>query len=141
MDRFSSGPLKEGREAYEALKAVRLDASGMIEAIEEAGGEVIMSLALRAGSGGRVDDSVYAYFCEKVGEYMDKEGPFDAIGVSLHGATCTESLDDPCGLFLEKLRNDAAWRAAAVTAVIAETEAHPELTEYWSACLDYGMFF
>lgn len=43
--------------------------------------------------------------------------------------------------FLEKLRNDAAWRAAAVTAVIAETEARPELTDYWSACLDYGMFF
>ena len=43
--------------------------------------------------------------------------------------------------FLEKLWNDTAWRTAAVTAVIAETEAHPELTDYWSACLDNGMFF
>ena len=59
MDRFSAGPVKEGREAYEALKAVRLDASGMIEAIEEAGGEAVVSLALRAGSGGRVADGVF----------------------------------------------------------------------------------
>ena len=43
--------------------------------------------------------------------------------------------------FLEKLWNDPAWRSAAVTAVIAETETRPELTDYWSACLDYGMFF
>lgn len=43
--------------------------------------------------------------------------------------------------FLEKRWNDPAWRSAAVTAVIAETEARPELTDYWSACLDYGMFF
>ena len=43
--------------------------------------------------------------------------------------------------FLEKLWNDAAWRSAAVTTVIAETEARPELTDYWSSCLDYGMFF
>ncbi len=104
MDRFSSGPVKEGQEAYEALKAVPLDAHGMIDGIEEAGGEVIMSVALRAGSGGRVADDVYKYFCEKVHEYLDRKGPFDAVGVSLHGATCTESLDDPCGLFLEDLR-------------------------------------
>ena len=43
--------------------------------------------------------------------------------------------------FLDTLRNDAAWRSAAVTTIIAETEAHPELTDYWSACLDCGMFF
>ncbi len=125
MDRFSSGPVKEGREAYEALKAVRLDASGMIEAIEEAGGEAVVSLALRAGSGGRVADSVYAYFCEKVREYMDKEGPFDAIGVSLHGATCTESLDDPCGLFLEELRK---WAGPDVP-VAASFDLHANITD------------
>ena len=43
--------------------------------------------------------------------------------------------------FLEKLRNDTTWQSAAVTAVISETEAHPELTDFWSACLDCGMFF
>ncbi|MBR3436507.1 MAG: M81 family metallopeptidase [Lachnospiraceae bacterium] len=125
MYRFSSGPVKEGQEAYEALKAVRLDASGMIEAIEEAGGEVVMSLALRAGSGGRVADEVYEYFVKKVREYMEKEGPFDAIGVSLHGATCTESLDDPCGLFLEELRK---WTGPDVP-VAASFDLHANITD------------
>ena len=43
--------------------------------------------------------------------------------------------------FLEKMKQDKSWQSAAVTAVIAETEAHPELEDFWSACLDDGMYF
>ena len=125
MKRFSSGPVKEGREAYEALKAMPLDVRGMIDAIEEAGGEVVMSLALRAGSGGRVADDVYEYFCKKVYEYVEKEGPFDAIGASLHGATCTESLDDPCGVLLENLRK---WAGPDVP-IAASFDLHANITD------------
>lgn len=43
--------------------------------------------------------------------------------------------------FLEKMRTDIAWRSTAVLSIIAETERHPELLSFWSACLDDGMFF
>ena len=43
--------------------------------------------------------------------------------------------------FLERLKQDKSWQSAAVTAVIAETEAHPELADFWSACLDDAMLF
>ena len=125
MERFSRGPVKEGREAYEALKAVPLDAHGMIDAIEEAGGEVVMSVALRAGSGGKVADDVYEYFCKKAYEYVTQKGPFDAVGVSLHGATCTESLDDPCGTFLEKLRK---WIGPEIP-IAASFDLHANITD------------
>jgi len=43
--------------------------------------------------------------------------------------------------FLERMRQDKSWQSAAVTAVIAETEARPELTDFWSGCLDDAMLF
>ena len=44
-------------------------------------------------------------------------------------------------VFLEQMRQDKSWQSAAVTAVIAETEAHPELADFWTACLDDAMLF
>ena len=41
--------------------------------------------------------------------------------------------------FLLRMKRDAAWRSAAVTRIIAETEARPELADYWSAVLDDAM--
>ena len=41
--------------------------------------------------------------------------------------------------FLLRMKQDAAWRSAAVTQIIAETEARPELADYWSAVLDDAM--
>jgi hypothetical protein len=43
--------------------------------------------------------------------------------------------------FLERMKQDKSWQSAAVLAVIAETESHPELTDFWSAVLDDGMLF
>jgi len=42
--------------------------------------------------------------------------------------------------FLQRMKQDAAWRSAAVTRIIAETEDRPELADYWSAVLDDVMF-
>ena len=43
--------------------------------------------------------------------------------------------------FLERMKQDKSWQSAAVSTIIAETEAHPELTDFWSACLDDAMLF
>ena len=43
--------------------------------------------------------------------------------------------------FLERMKQDKSWQSAAVTAVIAEAEARPELMDFWSACLDDAMLF
>ncbi|MBP5585907.1 MAG: hypothetical protein J6Y92_06095 [Lentisphaeria bacterium] len=43
--------------------------------------------------------------------------------------------------FLERVKQDKSWQSAAVTTVIAEAEARPELMDFWSACLDDAMLF
>ena len=41
--------------------------------------------------------------------------------------------------FLLRMKQNASWRSAAVTRIIAETETLPELADYWSAVLDDAM--
>lgn len=94
----------EGQEAYDLAKAVPCALHGMIDAIEEAGGEAITTISLFGASGGRVDDSVYTMLCDKVRSYLDSVGPVDAVFASLHGACCTESEDDASGALLAYLR-------------------------------------
>jgi hypothetical protein len=67
---------------------------GIIDAVEQAGAEVIPSVFLSASSGGRVADSVMELAKETVRKCLEENGPVDAVCVDLHGATCTESADD-----------------------------------------------
>lgn len=104
MDYFTSGYADEGQVAYERVKARPIAAHGMIDAIEEAGGEVVPTIFLDAPSGGRVDDDVFEHVKQRVKYYIDKAGEVDAVCISLHGATCTVSEDDACGALLKYIR-------------------------------------
>ena len=95
----------EGQAAYNVCKQQSCAVHGMIDAIEEQGGEVIPGICISAASGGRVNDGVLAHLFERTRWYVENSGHFDAICVSLHGATCTESEEDACGVYLEYIRS------------------------------------
>ena len=103
-ERFLGNEHVEGIEAYHEIKSQPTAPHGMFDAIEEAGGEVIPTIFLNADSGGRVDDAVLQTLIDRVSYYIETAGEFDAVCASLHGATCTVSEDDACGVFLKKLR-------------------------------------
>ena len=103
-ERFLGNEHVEGIEAYHEIKFQPTAPHGMFDAIEEAGGEVIPTIFLNADSGGRVDDAVFQTLIDTVSYYIENAGEFDAVCASLHGATCTVSEDDACGVFLKKLR-------------------------------------
>ena len=94
----------EGKEAYDLAKAVPCALHGMIDAVEEFGGELILSQSLFGGSGGRVSDDALAFLKDKVRADLEKYGPVDAVFASLHGACCTESEDDASGALLAYIR-------------------------------------
>ena len=94
----------EGKEAYDLAKAVPCALHGMIDAVEEFGGELILSQSLFGGSGGRVADDALNFLKEKVSADIAKYSPLDAVFVSLHGACCTESEDDASGALLAFIR-------------------------------------
>ena len=124
IDRFNAGDALEGEGIFQMRMASRSTIHGAVDAIREAGGEVYPTVLMRSGSGGRVSDEAFGYFCQRVEEYIRKDGDFDAVYAELHGATCTESLDDACGEILERLRN---W--VGDKPIVVSCDLHAKITE------------
>ena len=104
LEHFAALRYANGQEAYELCKKLPCAFHGMIDAIEENGGEVISSVSLYGSLGGPVEDSVMALLKEGVEKTLAEVGPVDAICASLHGATCLASEEDACGEFVAWLR-------------------------------------
>ena len=85
MEDFRDFRLSEGEEAYRECKELPCSFHGMIDAIEEEGGEVIPTIHMRANPRGRVDDEVFDLLMDRVTDYIAKAGKIDAICADLHG--------------------------------------------------------
>ena len=103
-DDFAAFHYVEGEEGYALCKGQNCATHGIIDAIEERGGEVIPTVFVYALAGGRVSDSVLDYVLERLRHYIAQAGHIDAVCALLHGATCTESDNDACGTVLKELR-------------------------------------
>lgn len=104
LEKFSAAYGYEGEQVFNARMSTPCLLHGAVDAIRDAGGEVIPTFFLTSGSGGRMADSVFDLACERLGYYVRQAGEFDAIYCDLHGATCTETHDDACGDFLKFVR-------------------------------------
>ena len=105
LDMFKAQRYARGQAAYALSKPLPCAFHGMIDAVEERGYEVVPSILLYGGSGGRVSDDVFCLAKSGTKEAIEECGDFDAVFCSLHGATCTESVDDACGEFLRYIRS------------------------------------
>lgn len=123
IDRFGTNREFEGEARLQKSLNGKTAVHGGYTAITEAGGEVIPTVYLHAGSGGRVADEVVNYLCERMAYYCQNE-EFDGIYAALHGATCAENEDDACGFFLEILRKLAGDKPIA-----ASFDLHAKITD------------
>lgn len=106
LDRFRAIRFVEGPEMISQCRKIdNCSLRGLVDAVEEAGGEVVPSISLFGCSGGRVEDSALEYFLSRLEYYLNKNsGNLDGIFFSLHGATSTESEGDACGVIIERIR-------------------------------------
>ena len=102
LEGFAAVRFALGQEAYDLCHKLPCAFHGMTDAIEAAGGEVVPSISLSGIMGGRVTDDVLELLCREVEQTLARCGKVDAVCASLHGATCTQSEDDACGVFLFK---------------------------------------
>lgn len=106
LEDFYIGSVPEGPEGYERMKTQTGMVRGMIDVLEaDPNVEVIPGIFLHADSGGRVQDRVVDYLRDRLEAILEAAGPVDGICAALHGATCSESLDDVCGNLLKWLRD------------------------------------
>ena len=132
LEYFNAGDVFEGERIFQKRISARTDIQGAVNAIAEAGGEVIPTIFLRSGSGGRVSDTALALVKERVKYYIDTVGEFDGVYVGLHGATCTESCDDACGDLLEFLR-----KLIGNKPMTASCDLHAKITEQMLENVDF----
>ena len=125
LEDFYIGSIPEGPAGYEVMKAQTGMVRGMIDVLEEGPDvEVIPGIFLHAESGGRVQDSVFDLLWDSLEHSLDAAGPLDAVCAALHGATCTESLDDACGVLLNRIR-----KKVGAVPIAAAFDLHANITE------------
>lgn len=105
LEDFAAFRYAEGKDGYEQCKNQPCATRGIINAIEEAGGEVVPSVFVFALAGGRVSDGVLDFVLDRISHYVGEAEGIDAVCALLHGATCTESDNDACGTVLTHLRS------------------------------------
>lgn len=93
----------EGQGAVELNRGANSTFGGIVDFAHGSGVELIVPTLFRAQSGGPVDDRVFAEVSEIMIEAATR-GDFDAIVLPLHGGMLTETLSDPEGLLIARLR-------------------------------------
>ncbi|TBZ68525.1 M81 family peptidase [Rhizobium leguminosarum bv. viciae] len=122
----------EGPAAVELNRGANSTFGGVIDAACEGDVDLIVPTLFRAQSGGPVQDRVF----EEVSEIMvdaAKRGDFDAVVLPLHGGMLTESLEDPEGVLVERLRA-IVGRAVPITAAF---DLHAHVKESTLEPLDF----
>ncbi|MBQ8895132.1 MAG: M81 family metallopeptidase [Clostridia bacterium] len=98
--------------------------AGAASVFAEAGAELIPSFFAAAPSGGRVSDAFFNHVCERVKYHLQNAGEIDGVYATLHGATCTETVDDACGTLMEMVRELVGNKPIA-----ASFDLHANITE------------
>jgi len=105
LEDFEKFHVLEGKAGYDLYKNQRGAVSGIIDGIEQGGGEVVPSVFIYALAGGRVSDQVLQRVLDSLRRHIAEAGPLDGVCAMLHGATCTETDNDACGTILRLLRS------------------------------------
>lgn len=123
MERFNDGDVFEGEELFEKKMTSSPSIKGAVTVIRQMGGIAVPTVMARCGSAGPAADALLEHLIQRMRHYGKTES-FDAIYACLHGATCTETVEDACGAFLEVLREIAGDRPIA-----ASCDLHAKITE------------
>ncbi len=90
-------------EIAKAFSGTRTEMGAHLDAAEKHGWEMVQPIAAAATPGGKTPAGDWAHLRGAVLEAC-KEGPFDGVLLSLHGAMVTEDQDDAEGDLLRRLR-------------------------------------
>lgn len=107
--------------------------NGIYKTLNDKGYEVISGVCMTGGSSAPLKDEVVNFFVEKTVEKVKSVKDLDAIALSMHGATVSESDDDVCGLIIEKLRKTVGEKVI----ISVSFDLHANVTEKTATYADY----
>lgn len=125
LSAFDRGGTLRGERLLQASDGEHAALGGILDAIREFGDEAIPGVAMRAGSGGPVEQKVVDGFLKETLTALKTCMPVDGVFLSLHGAMLTEQSEDACGDILEAVRSCVGERAS----IAAAFDLHANITE------------
>ena len=105
LNEFRRNHLVEGADVFSPARGSGQEIDGVIEVAQEEGIELIPTIDAFGAAAPPVADAAYAYIRDRIlaGRAPD-QGRLDGVMLALHGAMTTESLEDPEGDLITRVR-------------------------------------
>jgi len=133
LDCFRRGYLLRPEELRERLFGTNSEIDGFFRRLEaESGMEIIPGPAAWAVASGRITDRAFEVLANGLLAAIAAAGPLDGVLLCLHGALCSQSLDDCDGFLLEKVR-EAVGRGGKLAASL---DYHANITRRMAEAAD-----
>ncbi|NKE46280.1 M81 family metallopeptidase [Roseomonas frigidaquae] len=101
---YRSASLRLGEEVARIYRGTRLEMGGFIAAAEAQGWTLFHPVCATANPSGPVTDEAFEYLLTQLLDGIRAALPLDGVLLALHGSMVTESLDDPEGEILRRVR-------------------------------------
>jgi microcystin degradation protein MlrC len=101
---YRSAGLRLDAEVGRFYRGTRLEMGGFIDAAEAEGWELLHPVAAFANPSGLVADDAFEFLVGRLMDGIAGAGRLDGVLLALHGSMVTQSLDDPEGEILRRVR-------------------------------------
>lgn len=118
-----------GEEIPPRMRGTRTELGGIFDAAERFGWRLVHPIAANATPSGPLTAETWRYLRDTLLAAAEREGPFDGIVLSLHGAMVTETTDDAEGELLGALRECVG----AEMPICVTLDLHANVTEAMAA--------
>src|SRR6478735_1742299 len=105
LDHFRRGHWLYGKDIVNEYRDAFHEIGGMLEAMEEAGIDVVPIMYAEATPGGKLSAETFDHLSHEMFSILKKNLPVDGCLVVPHGAGVSENYDDMDGHWLSKLRS------------------------------------
>jgi microcystin degradation protein MlrC len=104
LEDFRSAGLRLGDDVGRFYRSTRLEMGGFLAAAEEEGWELLHPVAAFANPSGLVADEAFETLVSHLTDGLRAAGRLDGVLLALHGSMVTQSLEDPEGEILRRVR-------------------------------------
>jgi len=104
LDSYRARVLYEGEDVLSRLEGSNNELAGVMAVGVEQGWELVAPVAADATPSGKVSKDAWTHLSGCLLDAIEKEGPFDGVLISLHGAMVAEGHDDAEGDLLALIR-------------------------------------
>jgi len=104
LDAYRSRDLYLNDEVATKLRGTQTEIAGFLDACETYGWTPIHPIYANATPSGKVTEEAFEYVAREIAGCLERDGPFDAILLALHGAMVCEHVDDGEGELLGRIR-------------------------------------